>query len=293
MSKAKKLFSLFSSVWSSKRLIAQLAMTDLKKRYAGSYGGIIWAYVVPLVNMLVMWFVFQYGFKSSSSFGGVTDIPFIVWLAPGYIIWTFISDCLMQSANAIPEYSYLVKKVAFKTEIIVPIKIFSSLVIHAFFLVFVLVVCLIFGSKGFWPTWAWFQLFYYLLGAMVLMLGLGWIVSALAVFLKDTAQIVTIFLQIGFWATPVFWDLETVIHPDYESIAPVSTARYVVYYILKCNPFYYLVNGYRQTAVLNKPFWANADAFWQAPYFWGIAILFLFLGAAVFGKTKKHFADVL
>ncbi|MBQ9457652.1 MAG: ABC transporter permease [Bacilli bacterium] len=286
--KLKNFFSIFADLWHSKRLTVKLAWNDLRKRYAGSMGGIIWAYVVPLMNIVVMWFVFQYGFKSTGSIGGQGNIPYIVWLVPGYIMWSMISDSLMQATNALPEYAYLVKKVQFKTDILPPMKVLSSFFVHCFFLLFALVIFLIFGNQGYWPTWAWLQIPYYLIGAAVLLIGLSWLLSSLAVFLKDMAQIVTIFLQIGFWATPVFWDLESLI-----AVENPSTKRYVAYYILKCNPFYYLVNGYRRIMITGTPFWAHEDAFWQIPYFWGFSLLMLFLGALAFQKTKKHFADVL
>ncbi len=289
--KIKRLFSIFDDLWTSRKLMGKLAWMDIRKRYAGSIGGIIWAYVVPLINILVMWFVFQYVFGSVGRLGTQMDIPYIVWLVPGYIMWTLISDSLIQATNCMAEYSYLVKKVQFKSDILPPMKVISSLFIHAFFLVFALVICLIFGNQGFWPTWAWFQLFYFLLGAIVLLTGLSWLVASLAVFLKDMNQIVTVVLQIGFWATPVFWNLNDILNTK-DGSAP-SPRRVFAFYFLQFNPFYYLVNGYRSTMVLNQPFWEFDQAYWQGPYFWAVAIFFLFLGAFAFGKTRKHFADVL
>lgn len=276
---------LAKDIWTSKKLIFALAWNDIKKRYAGSFAGILWAYIVPLVNILVMWFVFQYGFKSTAISESHGSVPFICWMVPGYIIWSFMNDTLIQSTGVLSEYSYLVKKVQFKTDILAPIKVVSSLFVHAFFLVFAVVIFCIFG---FYPGWVWFQILYYLLGAILLMLGLAWLCSSIAVFLKDMPQIVTVILQIGFWATPIFWDLETIIGVENPSVK-----RQVFYVIFKCNPFYYLVNGYRMTMLEQVPFWAHNDAYWQIPYFWGFTILTLLLGAGVYLKTRKHYADVL
>ena len=289
--KIKRLFSIFEDLWLNRKLMGKLAWMDIRKRYAGSVGGIIWAYVVPLINILVMWFVFQYVFKSRGSLGGVTDVPYAVWLVPGYIMWTLIADSLTQATTCMNEYSYLVKKVQFKSDLLPPVKVLSSLFIHAFFLVFALVICLIFGNQGYWPTWAWLQIFYFTFGAVVLLTGLAWLVAALAVFLKDMQQIVTVVLQLGFWATPVFWNLNDILK-DGNGGDP-SPKRVFAYYFLQFNPFYYLVNGYRSTMVLNRPFWEFDGAYWQGPYFWAVAIFFLLLGAITFGRTRKHFADVL
>ena len=64
----------------------------------------------------------------------------------------------------------------------------------------------------------------------------------------------------------------------------------VVKTILKLNPMYYVVNGYRN-ALINKHW------FWETPlqmiYFWAITLLILGVGLLIFRRLRKHFADVL
>ena len=68
--------SIIIDLWKNKRLIFNLAKNDFKTKYAGSYLGIFWAFVQPIVTILVYWFVFQVGFRS----GTVSEFPFVVWL---------------------------------------------------------------------------------------------------------------------------------------------------------------------------------------------------------------------
>ena len=96
-----------------------------------------WTVLQPLVNMLVIWGVFQLGFKTANLSG---DIPFIVWYMPAFLVWNYFQEAFSQSANSVIEYSYLVKKVNFSVEIIPMIKIVSSAIIHVFFIAFILVV---------------------------------------------------------------------------------------------------------------------------------------------------------
>ena len=98
------------------KLILFLSIDDLKKRYAGSSLGIFWAFVQPCVTILIYWFVFQVGLKSTAPGNG--NIPFIVWIMCGLIPWFFFSDCLNAKTNVFIEYSYLVKKVVFNIEIL-------------------------------------------------------------------------------------------------------------------------------------------------------------------------------
>ena len=262
------------------KMILQFAKNDLKKRYSGSLLGIFWAYIQPLIVILVWFVVFEFGLKQHAPLD--SNIPFILWLVPAYVGWTYISDTVLQSANVLYEYSYLVKKVKFKIEILPLVKIVSSFLIHLFFIAFTMVLyaCYIPSYSGvyFHPTW--FQVFYYCFASTCLLTGLSWLVSSLSVFWKDIPHVVNIFLQIGFWMTPVFWDPAT-----------FSTGkRGIILKILKFNPAYYIVSGYRDCFIGSVPFYNHL---WMTIYFWAFTIVIFFLGLLSFKKLSKHYADLL
>ena len=119
--------------------------------------------------------------------------------------------------------------------------------------------------------------FYFLLGAMVLSLGIAWITASINVFTKDASQIVGIFIQFGFWLTPIVWPVTFV--PE----------KYIIF--LKLNPVYYVVEGYRYSFIFKTPFWEVS--LWETVYFWGVSLFLLFTGAFVFRRLQPHFADVL
>ena len=181
-----------------KRIIG-FSLNDLKKRYAGSIGGILWAYVLPLVTILVFWFVFEKGFRQAP----VNGTHFILWFVPGYIAWTYANDTILQSSNSLFEYSFLVKKVKFNILQLPIIKIVSAFIVHIFFILFAFVLNFIYGTPF---NMIWFQVFYYTFALTLFLLGVSWIVSSITVFWKDFSHIVNVILQVGFWATPVFWD---------------------------------------------------------------------------------------
>jgi len=113
----------------SRNLIFGLAKRDFKIRYLGSYLGIIWAFVQPMVTICIFWFVFQMGFKS----GPVNDYPYILWLLSGMIPWFFVSESITGASTAIVDNSFLVKKVVFRVSILPLVKILSALFVHLFF----------------------------------------------------------------------------------------------------------------------------------------------------------------
>ena len=253
----------------NREMVYELTKNDFKSRYLGSYLGLIWAFVQPTIAIMIFWFVFEVGFKSKP----IENIPFILWIVTGMIPWFFFNDSISAATTSITEKSYLVKKVVFRVSILPIIKILSALLIHLFFVSFIFIM---FGLYGFMPSLYNVQVLYYLFAAMVLILGLSWITSSLVIFLKDIGQIVAIFLQFGFWITPIFWSIKTV------------PARYQIFFEL--NPVYYLTEGYRDSFIHNVWFWEHPGLTLN---FWTMTGMIFVFGALLFRRLRPHFADVL
>lgn len=253
----------------NRHLLWDLTKKDLKQRYVGSYLGILWAFIQPAITVLIFWFVFQVGFKSMP----VDNFPFILWLVCGMFPWFFFSDALQAATNSIISNSFLVKKVVFRVSLLPMIQILSALLVNLFF---VAVLFLMFALYGYMPSLYNLQVVYYMFGSICLLFGLSLVTSSLAVFMKDVSQLVTMFIQFGFWGTPIFWSLKMI--PE----------RYQ--WIFKMNPMYYIVEGYRNSFIYHR--W-----FWELGYtnigFWVFTITIMLFGAFIFKKLRPHFADVL
>ena len=235
-------------------MILDLAKSDFRKRFVGSYFGIIWMFLQPLATVTIYAFIFgPYGFKSAPP---VPNTSYVIWLIPGLVPWFFFSESLNTLTGILQEYSYLVKKVVFPVELLPIIKLASCF--------FVL---------------SWLQIIYYSFAASVLGLGLGYLTSAVNVFFKDMQQIVGICLQFGIWMCPIMYD-ETL----FTSRAPwVGT-------LLKLNPLYYIVAGYRDSMLTGAGFWMRPTL---GIYFWVVTLVIFFVGLSFFRKLRPHFSDVL
>lgn len=267
----KKIFSLPLELYHNKQLIFSLAKNDFKTKYAGSYLGIVWAFIQPVVTILVYWFVFSVGLKA----GRVMNYPFVLYLISGIVPWFFFQDALNGGTNALLEYNYLVKKVVFKISILPIVKIVSALFVHCFFVAFALIICSLYGYLPGLPT---LQIFYYSGCTFLLTLGLVYATSAVVVFFRDLTQIINIALQVGIWMTPIMWDLSILSdHP-------------LLMQLFKLNPMYYIVSGYRD-AMLGHT-WVTEHWAWSL-YFWVVTVALFGVGAMVFKRLKVHFADVL
>lgn len=89
----------------NKRLIMELARNDFGMRFAGSFFGIVWAFIQPIVTVLLYVFVFQVAFKANPTSG---DYPYVLWLIAGLSPWLFFSESVVNATNCFLEYSYLV-----------------------------------------------------------------------------------------------------------------------------------------------------------------------------------------
>lgn len=147
----------------------------------------------------------------------------------------------------------------------------SSLVNH------LIALALAVAAVGFWErkfsaTALWLPVYMFLLG--LLAIGIGWIVSSLHVYLRDTAQVVSVVLTFWFWFTPIFIT---------ESMIP-ERLRFVLW----ANPLAYLVNAYRERLLTAQPPRMRELAMLTAC---GLAAFVI--GGLFFRHLKRGFADVL
>lgn len=265
----KSFFYFIRLIFQQKHLIVSMAKREVATQYVGSLLGFIWVFINPIVMIFVFWVIFSIGFKVQPK----NDVPFVVWLTAGMAAWFVFSDIVNGSAGVIVANANLIKKTIFPSQILPIVKIASCLVTHSVFLT-VLIGLIISQNMPF--SFYYLQFLYYFLCLFILALGIGWAVAALNVFIRDIGQVVGLVLQIGFWATPIFWDI---------NIMPAK-----IQMMLKLNPMFYVVQGYRESFIYFLPFWRHP---YHTLYFWGIAGLIFVIGALIFKKMKPQFSDVL
>ena len=268
---------LLARLWTDRKLVWNLAKNDLKKKFAGSYFGVVWAFVQPMITILLYWFIFEFGLhqRASDVRTGV-EVPFVLWLMAGLVPWFYFQEAMNGGTGVLVEYNYLVKKVVFGINILPTVKLISALFTHLFFIVFAVVV---FACMGYLPDLYVLQVIYYSFCMMVLVMGLIYATSAVNVFFRDMKEVVGIILQIGMWVTPIMWNFESMTQIPGWALAA-----------LKFNPMYYVVTGYRDALV-------NKIGFWEHPVetavFWVITLVLFLAGTALFRRLQPHFADVL
>ncbi|WP_410512542.1 ABC transporter permease [Paenibacillus sp. BR2-3] len=260
---------LFQELYYNKKMLYFLSVNDFKTKYTGSYLGAIWAFVQPVITVLIYWFVFEVGFKS----GSIHSVPFILWLVAGIVPWFFFAEAWGSATSSLMEYSYLVKKIVFQIRLLPLVKITSAFFVHLFFIVLTFFIFFLYGIS---PSLHALQVVYYTICTICFVFSLSLISSALVVFFKDLGQIISLILQFGMWLTPILWS---------SSMLPASYR-----WILKVNPAYYIVEGYRDALINKVWFWERYN---QSIYFWLLTAVLFIVGITIMKRMKPHFADVL
>ncbi|WP_292142001.1 ABC transporter permease [Butyrivibrio sp.] len=258
----------------SRKLIKRLSVNDFKKRYAGSYMGIVWALAQPVITVIMYYIIFDVVFQSrAEAVSDGVEVPYVLMLTAGLVPWFFFSEALTNGTTSLLEYNYLVKKVLFKISILPIIKIIAAMFIHVFFICVLLLIACVYG---YYPSVYWIQILYYMACEFILVLSLSYATSAIVVFFRDLLQIINIGLQLFQWFTPILWNINIV--PD----------RFK--WIFKLNPMAYIVEGYRNAIYGDTWFFEH---FYSSTYFWLFVVATFCIGTLIFKRSKPHFADVL
>jgi len=248
-------------------LLFQLVRRDFQERFVGSAVGWVWGLIHPLVLLLSWVYVFGYALGVRLPASAVTQ-HYPLYIFSGMLPWMLFSETVQRSASSLLDHANLITKTVFPAEF-VPASVFlSTLVSHLLALALMIAATLIWDKKisaGIFLL----PLYMFLIG--LLAVGIGWIAASLHVFLRDTAQMVSVVLTAWFWMTPIMIPEERV--PRLLLIA---------------NPMYFAVKLYRQAIfTTNLPGWRDLAALALS----GAAVFLA--GGLFFRYMKRGFADVL
>lgn len=261
-----------TQIVSSRGLLRAFVARDLKTRYAGSALGVFWSVIHPLLILGLYILVFSTIVK-----GGRFEVHgrvagYALFLCPAIVAWSWLSESLVGACNAVTGNGSLLKKIAFPSAILPLTPVVGGLLPFTVAMAAVLVYAAL--TAGLSPTaLLWLPIVAAL--QMLLLTGPAFLLSALNVFLRDTAQVMTAVLQFLFWGTPIVYTPETVTVPF-----PWTRLWFEI------NPVAHLVESYRDIIVSGQ-----APNVGSLLYLMAIAILGYHAGRTVFLRSRRHFAD--
>ncbi|RGD75517.1 ABC transporter permease [Anaerofustis stercorihominis] len=273
MSAIKSLIQMIKTNIKYRKQTFNMAIMTTKKRYSGSALGVAWSLVRPILFIFVYWFGIEIGIRGGKPIHG--NIPYIFWMMSGIIAWFFISDILGSGGcGAIRRDSHLVTKVVFPVETIPIYNVISYFFTHLMLIALVIVTLAIFGYV---PDLYYLQLLFYVGLLFFFICVLCTFLSTLSVISRDFEQFIKSTSMIFFWLSPVLW-------------SPDKLEGTILMKILKLNPFYYFIEGYRDTFIFK--IW-----FFERPYYTIYIIVFLIIftlvTAYLYNRLHDEFSDVL
>ncbi|MBN2134763.1 MAG: ABC transporter permease [Acidobacteria bacterium] len=261
---------MLKDIWANRTLIWAFTKRDLRGRYAGSTVGFLWSVIHPLAMILVYTIVFSEIMKTKlPATAELGQMGYVVYLCAAILPWISMQETLIRSCTVFIEYSALIKKVSFPPVILVAYIVtagFINMLIS--FGVFFIIMFLTGVGFGIHILLLPVSLLIYYLFTF----AMGLILSSVNVFFRDMQQIVSIFLTVWFWVTPIV----------YLPKALPENLRFVT----EMNPMNYLMNLFRD------PIFENQFYHWREAILFTISsLLLLIIGRAIHKKLRKHIPD--
>lgn len=272
---SNSLFSLllapFIRVWQYRELVFGMTKRAILARYQGSWLGLFWTLLTPLLLLLVYMFVFGVIFKARWPQAEGGEGNFAALLFCGIIVHMFFAEILASGPRLIVDNANYVKKVVFPLEMLSWISL-GTAAFHFMIAIFVLFAVVILSGGGL----SWTLLYVPLLTLifMVHLLGLSWMVSACGVYVRDISYVAGFVVTAMVFLSPVFY--------------PASAVPKAFAIVMNANPLTFYIESFRRVVVLGEPI-LFIDIMWAAV----LAVVFFAVGIWFFSRVKKGFADVL
>lgn len=245
-------------------LIWNLTISDLKVKYQSSVLGFAWSLLNPLLMMLVLYFVFSNIFRFEQE-------HFALYLLIGIITWRFLANGTMTAMGSIVGRSGLVTKIYLPRQILVLSTTLSAF-ISSILEFFVLIPLLFILGAGVSATFLLFPIVHMVY--LLVVYGVSLILSSLYVYYRDLNQIWDVFLQAGFFLSPIVYPI---------SIIP---EQYLDLYML--NPMTILMEVYRDILL-----YGTIPSIISLIILIGVGFLLVIVGSAIFGRLERRFAEVI
>lgn len=261
---------MFRAIVKHRSLLLELIKRDFSSRYRGSFGGIIWSFLQPLFLLAVYTLAFGVILKARWGFAGSTA-DYALMLFAGLIIFNVFAEVLNKSTTLITDNPNFVKKVVFPLELL-PVVTVSTALMHALIGVGVWLIgyIILFGAPH--PTILFFP---FILACLTpVLLGVGWLLSATGVVVKDIKQLTSLCTHALLFLTPIFYSIEA---------APPLLQK-----ALMLNPLTFIVEQFRLILI-----YGQSPALKGPVLYFLLASLFASISLILFKRLRSNFADMV
>jgi lipopolysaccharide transport system permease protein len=277
--------SYFSEVLSSRELLANLTLREIRGQYKRTVFGQLWSLVNPLASMLVYTVVFAFILRVQPDPGNPSGLNiFALWLLCGLLPWNFFSSVLQTGMGSLIVNAGLVQKVYF-TRIVLPLSYVGSIGFNWLFEMGVLVAALLFCGSFVWP---WLPLIVVTMVILAIFAaGLALLLSIANVHFRDTQYFISILMQIWMYLTPIIYPINLVAVQS-DRLGGLFGTNITILDIYRLNPMERFVEVFRNMLYDNR---------WPDPGDYLYIVLFAFItfaiGLLVFRRNENSLAEAL
>jgi ABC-type polysaccharide/polyol phosphate export permease len=254
---------LFNNLYSYRQLLKSNVKKDIRGKYKGSFLGVLWSFVNPLLMSLIYAIVFPFLLKS-------TEPHYVTFIIIGILPWTYFTNTIIISLGSIIGNGGIIKKVYFPREIL-PISVNISGLINFLISCIIIFLFLIFSGIGFSFYIIYLPLI--ILTQFILLQGISFIVSSIDVYIRDFEYIVNFLISVLFYATPILYS---------SSLFENSPIKYLI----KLNPMATIIECYRDIL-----FYQSMPHIKSLLVVLLCSILLCYVGFKIFKKLERGFAE--
>jgi ABC-2 type transport system permease protein len=253
-------------------LIKYLAQRQMASSYQNSYLGLVWAFLSPLIMVVLLTFVFSemLGFRFREVTGD-SSLNFGLYLYCGLLPFLAYSQALNQGSNVVRRNSDLVQKVVFPLEILPLTTVITSLVQSVFGVGAVMLVLGVLEQRLNWTVLL-LPLVFVL--QLLFTLGLGYLMAVVGTYLPDIRETLRAVVRVTFFITPILWPTDR-LPEDWQ-------------FVVDYNPLAFLVEAYRNLILDGELPGGMATL-----YFSLFTLVLVTVGLVLFNRVKHNFADLL
>ena len=263
---------MFSSFFQNKYLFLQMLKRAIESRYRGSQLGFIWAFIYPILMLLVYTFVFGIVMRVKWGIDGHDNIDFGIILFAGLLMHGFLAEVLIGAVGMITGNSQFVKKVVFPLPLLSMVSLANALFHMLLGMLILIVILLLSGGSLYWTV----LLVPVVLAPFVMfLLGASWFISVLGLYMRDLSQFMGVLVTVMLFLGPIVYPFESI--PEQLKV-----------YVLWLNPLTIVVEQFRAVLLFGQmPDWQLLGMYTV------LAGIMLWFGAWFFNKTRDGFADVI
>ena len=255
---------LFKDLYAYRELLKSNVKKEIRGKYKGSFLGILWSFVNPLLMTLVYALVFPYLLRGSGY------EHYTTFLIIGILPWNWFTTCISQGTFTVLGNGGIIKKVYFPREIL-PISVVTSGIVNYLISCLVMFIFLICSGIGFSKYIVFFPII--MIAQYLLTLGIIFITSAINVYVRDLEYIINFFIQMLFYGTPILYSADMFMGTKIELL-------------VKMNPMATIIKSYKGIF-----YWQNMPHINSLLIVLVASAVFCYVGLLIFRKLSKGFAE--